>query len=186
MPNAVLVCSRRARAGWRALFVDGTRRVLSAASHGPLVVLGVLLFAAPRSAVAQARLGPMTADSTLVAYDDDGLRLHSADHKRQLKIRGYVTADTRFVLSDTNDAAPSGFVIRRSRVFFDANLNPWLAFRLMYDVGIPSGPSPLQDAFIDVGLGGEWWLRAGKQKTPGGIERYTSVSAQLLPERSVS
>ena len=86
MPNAVLVCSRSARAGWRALFVDGTRRVLSAASHGPLVVLGVLLFAAPRSAVAQARLGPMTADSTLVAYDDDGLRLHSADHKRQLKI----------------------------------------------------------------------------------------------------
>ncbi|MCX5766254.1 MAG: porin [Gemmatimonadetes bacterium] len=153
---------------------------------GALGLFFALLLATPRTISAQARLGPMTADSSLVAYDDDGLRLHSADHKRQLKIRGYVTADTRFVLSDTNDAAPSGFVIRRSRVFFDANLNPWLAFRLMYDVGIPSGPSPLQDAFIDVGLGGEWWLRAGKQKTPGGLERYTSISAQLLPERSVS
>lgn len=135
---------------------------------------------------AQARLAQPTADSGLIAYDDDGLRIHSPDRQQQLKIHGYFVADIRQVLNDTADGSTNGLAIRRARVFFDANLNKWVAVRVMFDAGPPSSSSPLQDAFADIGLGGSWWLRAGKQKAPVGLERYMSISAQLLPERSIA
>ena len=135
---------------------------------------------------AQARTAPPTKDSAQIVYDDDGLRIHSKDGTKQLKIRGYFAADVRTVLNDTNDASTNGIAMRRARVIFDATLNSRVAMRVMYDVAAPSGPSPIQDAYVDVGLGGTWWLRAGKQKTPVGLERYMSISSQILPERSLA
>ena len=143
-----------------------------------------LVIATPLSS--QPRLAAASPDSGLIGFDDDGLRIHSPDGRRQLKIRGYVTADLRNLLNDTADAPANGLLIRRSRVFLDVNLNPRVAFRLLYDIGPLSGGSAMQDAFVDVGLVGTWWLRAGKQKTPVGLERYMSVSSQLLPERSLA
>ncbi len=150
------------------------------------IAFALALACAVPPAAAQARLAPPTADSGLIGFDDDGLRIHSPDRRKQLKIRGYVSADFRTLLSDTSDGMTNSLAIKRSRVFLDANLNPWLAFRLLFDVGPSSGTSPMQDAFVDVGLGGTWWLRAGKQKTPVGLERYMSISAQLLPDRSLA
>lgn len=135
---------------------------------------------------AQARTPGPAHDSAQVVYDDDGLRIHSADRRKQFKVRAYAVLEARDVLSDTNDASTNNFNLKRSRVIFDANLYPGLAARVMYDVGPPSGASPIQDAYVDAGLGGGWWLRAGKQKTPVGLERYMSISAQLLPDRSVA
>lgn len=140
----------------------------------------------PVAVRAQARTPQPTKDSTTVVYDDDGLRIHSADGKKQIKLKAYVLAEYRALLSDTTDAVSNGLGIKRSRVFFDANINPWLAARLMFDVGPPSSTSPIQDAYADIGLPGGWWIRAGKQKTPFGLERYMSISAQLLPDRSIS
>ena len=155
-------------------------------SRGILALALGCAAASAHSLGAQARLAQPTADSGLIAYDDDGLRIHSPDRQQQLKIHGYFVADIRQVLNDTADGSTNGLAIRRSRVFFDANLNKWVAVRVMFDAGPPSSSSPLQDAFADIGLGGSWWLRAGKQKTPVGLERYMSISAQLLPERSIA
>lgn len=151
-----------------------------------VVALACICVGAGSSVGAQARTSPPTKDSALVVYDDDGLRVHSADGKKQIKMKAYVLAEYRALLSDTSDAVSNGLGIKRSRVFFDVNVNPWIAGRLMFDVGPPSSTSPIQDAYVDVGLGGSWWLRAGKQKTPMGIERYMSISAQLLPDRSAA
>lgn len=151
--------------------------------------LGAALFASALGlapAFAQGRLPPPVSDSGLIAYDDEGLRVHSADGRRQLKIRAYVAADARFLLSDTSDAPANTLAIRRSRLLFDVNMNPWIAFRLLFDIAAPAGPTPVSDAYVDVGLGGAWWLRAGKQKTQVGMERYFAVSTQLLPERSIA
>lgn len=153
--------------------------------HLALAAACVVAFAAP-SLVAQARTAAPTKDSAQIVYDDDGLRIHSADKTKQFKVRAYLTADMRTVLNDTSDGSTNGLAIRRSRVFFDANLNKYIAARVMYDVGPPSGTSPLQDAYVEVGLGGPWWVRAGKQKTPVGLERYMSISSQMLPERSLA
>lgn len=155
-------------------------------SRGILALALGYAVASAHSLGAQARLSPPSADSGLIAYDDDGLRIHSPDRRQQLKIHGYFVADMRQVLNDTADGSTNGLAIRRARVFFDANLNKWVAVRVMFDVGPPSSSSPLQDAFADIGLGGSWWVRAGKQKTAAGLDRYMSISAQLLPERSIT
>ena len=119
--------------------------------------------AGARTLGAQARTPEPTKDSALVAYDDDGLRIHTPDRKRQFKVRGYFVLDSRQVLNDTADASTNGFNIRRARVIFDANLFPGVAMRLMYDVGPISGPSALQDGYLDVGLGGGWYRLFAQQ-----------------------
>lgn len=152
-------------------------------SHFFRVALALLAGAA--AAGAQSRLPAPVKDSTLVAYDDEGLRIHSADHRRQLKLRGYLAVDARAVLSDTSDAAANTFAIRRSRLVFDANINPWLAFRIMTDLvalGVPS----INDAFVDVSFSKTIWMRFGKQKVPYGLERTIGISEQFFPERSIS
>lgn len=136
--------------------------------------------------VAQARNAPPVKDSTPVAYDDDGLRIHSADGKKQLKIRAYFVAEYHAALSDTSDAITNALMMKRSRLILDGHLNPRVMARVMFDAGPPSSTSPLQDAYAEVGLWGSWWVRAGKQKTPVGLERYMAISAQLLPDRSIA
>jgi len=65
---------------------------------------------------AQAKLAAATKDSAAVVYDDDGVRIHSADGRRQLKLRGYVALDGRFSSSDRTDALPNTFAARRARL----------------------------------------------------------------------
>ena len=131
------------------------------------------------------KLAPVSKDTTTVVYDDDGLRIRSNDGRRQLKIRGFVDFDARVVMSDTNDAAPNSLSMHRARIVFDANVNPVVAFRMAVDV-LTVGAAPIVDAFADVTLSPHWWIRVGKQKTPYGLERYTSISEHLFPERSIA
>ena len=145
-----------------------------------------LAVAAVQPLHAQGRTPGPARDSGLVAYDDDGLRVHSPDGRKQIKMRAYAVLDSRNVLGDSADVTPNGIVLRRSRIIVDANLYPGVAARVMYDIGPPSGTSPIQDAYMETGLGRGWWVRAGKQKTPFGLERYMSISSQLLTERSLA
>jgi phosphate-selective porin OprO/OprP len=150
------------------------------------VTLAMTMVCSAATLSAQARTAPPSKDSALIVYDDDGLRIHSADGKKQLKVRAYFVAEYHAMLGDSTDAISNALSMKRARVIFDGNLNPWLAARVMYDVGPPSGTSPLQDAYVDFGPPGGWWIRAGKQKTPVGLERYMSISSQLLPDRSIA
>jgi phosphate-selective porin OprO/OprP len=162
-----------------------TTRALAALASG-VVAFGSGLSPLASPLTAQARTPQPSKDSAIIVYDDDGLRIHSADGKKQFKIRAYFVGEYHVSLGDSSDAVTNALSIKRSRLIFDGNLNPWLAARVMYDVGPPSGTSPLQDAYIDFGPPGGWWIRAGKQKTPVGLERYMSISSQLLPDRSIA
>lgn len=135
--------------------------------------------------IAAQKLAPPVKDSTMVAYDEDGLRVHSADGRRQLKVRGYIQMDGRLTFSDTSDAAPNTISLRRVRMIIDGTLNPWLAMRIGLDLYTP-GASPSVDAFADITLTSHWWVRAGKQKTPYGWERYSPIGDQYFPERSIA
>jgi hypothetical protein len=66
--------------------------------------LALLFVAVPLHA---QKIAPVTNDTATVVYDDDGLRIHSSDGRRQLRIRGLLDFDGRVVTSDTNDAAPN-------------------------------------------------------------------------------
>jgi phosphate-selective porin OprO/OprP len=162
-----------------------TTRALAALASGVVALASGL--SAPVSALAaQARTAPPSKDSAQIVYDDEGLRIHSADGKKQLKVRAYFVAEYHASLGDTSDAISNALMMKRSRLILDAHLNPRILARVMFDAGPPSGTSPLQDAYAEVGLWGSWWVRAGKQKTPVGLERYMSISAQLLPDRSIA
>lgn len=161
-----------------------TRALAALASSVIALASGFTPLASPLSA--QARTPQPTKDSALVVYDDDGLRIHSADGKKQFKLRAYFVGEYHLSMTDSTDAVSNAFSMKRSRLIVDGNLNPWLAARVMFDAGPPSGTSPLQDAYIDFGPPGGWWIRAGKQKTPVGLERYMSISSQLLPDRSIA
>jgi phosphate-selective porin OprO/OprP len=160
-----------------------------------LSVLGLAVITAPLAAQHAAggapqpgnpvKIAPPVKDSTLVAYDDEGLRIHSADGRRQLRLRGYFDFDAKVVTSDTSDTPPNGFAMRRARIVFDANVNPWLAFRFSADLFTPGIP-PVVDAFADITLTPHWWIRAGKQKTPYGLERVTPINETFFPERAIS
>jgi phosphate-selective porin OprO/OprP len=144
-----------------------------------------LALVAPR-VEAQVRTPQPTKDSAVIVYDDDGLRIHSSDGKKQFKLRAYFVAEYHASFGDSTDAVSNALSMKRSRLILDGNFNPWLAARVMFDAGPPSSASPLQDAYVDFGPPGGWWIRAGKQKTPVGLERYMSISSQLLPDRSVA
>lgn len=122
----------------------------------------------------------------MVAFDDGGLRIHSADRTKQLKLRAYAMFDALALLGDSTPAPGSNLAVKRASVILDANLFSGVAARIMFEVGPSSASSPVQDAYVDAGLGGGWWMRAGKQKTPVGLERYISVATLLFPERSLA
>ena len=155
---------------------------MSASKRGTALVVALWLAAAPLGA--QAKLAAATKDSAVVVYDDDGVRIHSSDGRRQLKLRGYVALDGRFISSDRTDALPNTFAVRRARLIFDLNINPWIALRVMPDLAVTTLPG-VADAFVDVTLGKHLWLRAGKQKVAYGWERYINASDQPFPERSI-
>lgn len=150
----------------------------------PALLLSCALLVLPAALRAQ-RIAPAVKDSATVVYDEDGLRIHSADGRRQLKIKGYVAFDAKAVLSDTSDVSSNGFALRRSRLTFDANVNKWVAFRVSFDL-VNQGATFLTDGFADVNVNEHWWMRIGKQKTPGGPERGTTISEQFLAERSIA
>ena len=81
---------------------------------------------------AQAKLAAATKDSAAVVYDDDGVRIHSADGRRQLKLRVYVALDGRFISSDRTDALPNTFAVRRARLIFDLNINFSFSIRFLW------------------------------------------------------
>jgi phosphate-selective porin OprO/OprP len=144
--------------------------------------LSLLFVAVPLQA---QKIAPVMSDTATVVYDDEGLRIHSSDGRRQLRIRGLLDFDGRVVTSDTNDAAPNSLSMHRARLIFDANVNPYVAFRMSVDV-LTVGAAPVIDAFADITLSRHWWIRAGKQKTPYGLERYMPISEHFFPERSIA
>ena len=104
------------------------------------------------------RIPPAAKDSSLVVYDDEGLRLHSRDGRRQLRIRGLLETDALVVSGDSGSGVLSTFSFRRGRLYFDANVNPWIAFRLLLSPA-SVGSSPLAAAFVDFSFSPNWWLQ---------------------------
>ena len=163
----------------------GTHALVRAVAVG---LAGVMALATipSRALSAQGRLASPVKDSTLVALDDNGLRIHSVDGRRQFKLRGFLLLDGRFVPSDRTDALPNGFAIRLSRLIVDVNVNPWLAVRLMPDFYVTGGTPAMADAFFDVYFSKRWWLRVGKQKTVFGWERWQFETDMAFAERSIA
>ncbi|GMU01791.1 hypothetical protein KH5H1_59110 [Corallococcus caeni] len=156
---------------------------MSAISAAHLATLGSLLLAAS-PARAQATEPEKPLEPPTVQLSEEGYTLSSADKAFVLKIRGQLQGDGRFYLADSDRTGTNTFLIRRLRPFLDGTLFGFVDFRLMPDFGYMQ---PLvQDAYIDLHPV-EWLrLRAGRFKTPFGLELLQANTDVPFIERSLT
>ena len=122
-------------------------------------------------------------DSPVVTAGKDGFSLSAPDKSFQLKLGGYIQADGRFFLDDSQKKETDQLLIRRARLIVDAKFYNDFSLRLQPDFG---GSSPtLQDAYLDYAPLPEFGLRAGKFKTPVGLEFLQNDSQLFFAERGL-
>jgi phosphate-selective porin OprO/OprP len=125
-------------------------------------------------AVAPAKPGP------ILSVGASGFALRSADTNFVLRLRGLLQLDSHW--SD-DDNATDAFLVRRARPILAGTVFRDFDFRFTPEFG---GASPtIRDAWINYRYNSEWQLRVGKMKTPGGLERWQSVSDITFIERSL-
>ncbi len=118
-----------------------------------------------------------------VEYGNKGLTLTGADKRYQLRVRGYAQADSRSYFDDVSNNGDS-FLIRQARPTFEFKLPGDLSGRLTTDFG--SGSTRLVDAYADWKANNFLTLRAGKFKSPIGLEKWQSDTEGLFVERGLT
>lgn len=118
-----------------------------------------------------------------VAGYRSGFTLQSETGDFVLKITGYLHADGRFALSDDASLVVNQFVGRRLRAIVQGTVARYFDFYLVPDFG--NGTAVVQDGYIDVRFTPKLRFRAGKTKTPFGIERLQSAQSMLFVERAL-
>jgi phosphate-selective porin OprO/OprP len=117
----------------------------------------------------------------------NGFTLQSETGDFVLKVTGYVHADGRFLPGDDTsvlaNVIANQFLVRRARPILQGTVARYFDFYLNPDFG--SGTTVLQDAYLDVRFTPKLRFRAGKIKTPFGIERLQSAQSILFVERAL-
>ncbi|MCW5559302.1 MAG: hypothetical protein KIT22_15915, partial [Verrucomicrobiae bacterium] len=131
-----------------------------------------------------------------LSVGQNGVSLSSADTNFVLRLRGLVQLDSRsFVEDNPLNEGNDGFVLRRARTIFEGTLYRDFDFAVVPDFGI--NRFQLFDAYLNYRYQDrpELQLRAGKFRTPGGLEMLQfdaniqfnerSLATDLLPNRDV-
>lgn len=126
---------------------------------------------------------PVPPRPPFVAGYRNGFTLQSETGDFVLKITGYVQSDGRFATGDDANAVTNAFLMRRVRPIVQGTVSKYFDFYLNPDFG--GGLTILQDAYIDTRFTPKLRFRAGKLKTPFGIERLQSGQNLLFVERAL-
>jgi phosphate-selective porin OprO and OprP len=141
----------------------------------------------PGSAAAPPAVEPTTAPTPtrapFVAGYKNGFTLQSETGDFVVKITGYAQADGRFALSDRGNLVTNAFLLRRARPIVQGTVAQYFDFYINPDFG--GGTAVLQDAYIDTRFTTKVRFRAGKIKTPFGLERLQSGQSLLFVERAL-
>jgi phosphate-selective porin OprO/OprP len=122
-------------------------------------------------------------DAATVGAGKDGFLIKSADGSFQLRLRGLVDFDGRFWGDDVQKPQTDTFLLRRARPIVEATVYSIYDFRIVPDFG--EGKTLLQDAYAEARFRPFARVRAGKFKTPFGLERLQSASDILFVERAL-
>jgi phosphate-selective porin OprO and OprP len=141
----------------------------------------VALTLAPFDARAQAPSAPAPQSSGW----RDGFFVQSENGDYRLQVGALVHADGRFTLGGDDGRTPTTdtFLIRRARPYVRGRFARNFEFYVNPDFA--GGVLVLQDAYVDTVFAPYLRLRAGKAKTPFGLERLQSVSNILFFERAL-
>ena len=141
-----------------------------------------------RRAVGRRRMAVVMGAAGLLlggagASGADGFTVQSSDGEARLQITGWVQADGRFLLGRADQAGVDTFLLRRVRPILRATLFGRFDVAVVPDFG--GGQTVLQDAYLDARFAPAFRVRAGKFKTPFGLERLQSGSNLAFVERAL-
>lgn len=122
-------------------------------------------------------------ENPIVKAGKDGFAFSSKDGDFTIKFKGVVQADSRFFAGDDRTPGVNTFVARRVRPIFEGTVFRYVDYRVMPDFG--NGSTTLQDAYIDFKYWKSVALRAGKFKSPFGLEQLQSDSNTAFIERGL-
>jgi phosphate-selective porin OprO/OprP len=121
------------------------------------------------------------ASSTpVVKASPKGFALQSADAANQIKLRGVVHIDGRYLVNDAGFAATDRtggtdtWQLTRVRPIIEGTLSNLIDFRFTPDFG--QGRTVIQDAFVTARFAPVLRVTAGKFKAPFGLERLQSAN----------
>jgi phosphate-selective porin OprO/OprP len=118
-----------------------------------------------------------------VVAGQDGFAVQSANGDFRLQMGLLVHADGRFGLDDSNDAVVDTFAFRRLRPYLRGRFSR--RFEFYFNPDFAGGTLVIQDAYVDVVFAPAVRVRAGKGKTPFGLERLHSASNLLFFNRAL-
>ncbi len=118
-----------------------------------------------------------------ITIDGRGFAFASPDKNFALKLRGVLQIDSRTFLHDHGIAANDGFFIRRARPIVEGTVFRDFDFLFVPDFG---GSSPqIFDAYLNWRIRPALQLRAGKFKSPVGLEQLVVDVDTLFNERAL-
>ncbi|MFH1208553.1 MAG: porin [Candidatus Omnitrophota bacterium] len=130
-------------------------------------------------------------EAPVVTASKEGFSLKSQDGNFLLKLRGLVQTDGRFFGNEGTPPAVNTFLIRKARPILEGTLYKYFDFKIMGDfapsisVSGTSGAPILVDAYADFTYWKAASLRAGKFKSPIGLERLQPDTVNAFPELSL-
>jgi len=117
-----------------------------------------------------------------VSAGQEGVLIQSGDGDFRLQIGVLVQADGRFALDEPDQVVTDTFALRRVRPYLRGRFARRFEFYLNPDFA--GGTLVLQDAYVDTVFSSAFRIRAGKGKTPFGMERLHSGSNLLFFSRA--
>jgi phosphate-selective porin OprO/OprP len=114
----------------------------------------------------------------------EGFGLSSADDQFKLQFKGVLQVDSRTFFGDSGIRGNDGFLLRRARPILQGTL--WRDFDFLFvpDFGGTGNPQ-IFDAYVNYRYRPELQLRAGKFKSPIGLEQLAADVDTLFNERSL-
>ena len=119
----------------------------------------------------------------IVGADANGFSLKSEDENFNLKVRAHFHADNRYFADDSARSFASTLAIRRARLLFEGTVAKYFDFKIMPDFA--GSRLVLQDVYMDARFLPQIRLRAGKFKTPFGLERLQQPVNISFVERAL-
>lgn len=119
-----------------------------------------------------------------VSAGKDGFYIKSGDGAFSLRLGGVVQADTRWYFDQSlpSGAAPDNFLVRKARPILEALIAEKFVLRIMPDYG---NGQTIQEEYVEARLDPAFNIRAGKFKSPVGLERLQLDSENEFIERAL-
>lgn len=158
-----------------------------------IVLIGVLAFSSgiecgfagrPDSTKPQKDSPPSHSAPTPVLSWDNGMHLRSRDGKAQAEIGGEIQIDGRFFADSPPSHGIPSLLLRRGRLVVIGSGFNRLSLRVTAE-SRKNGPFTLRDAYVDIGISKQMWIRIGKGKSGIGLERMQSNRYLMLAERAL-